>query len=632
MIRHLKPSLFSVAMAIPAMVAWGDEPVIDPFPSSVRPLLEKYCFDCHDSGEAKASVDLEQFGDAAAIWRNPKLWEKVLVQLKEDAMPPAKKAQPADEERKALVAWVGGNLEHPDESRIPRDPGATPLRRLSRLEYNNTVRDLFGVGIQPADNFPPDGGGGGGFDNNASTLFIPPVLMEQYVAAAEAVVAGAKPELLFHVLPGEGKDEATAASENIQWILRRAFRRPATPVELTRFTAIYTASREKGDGYEAALRTVAAGVLMSPKFLFRIETAQPETQEGASMVEGFAMASRLSYFLWSSMPDDALLSAAEGGRLQDAAGLEAEVRRMLVDPKAHAFAENFSAQWLRTKELNSLAPSKTVYPKFTPALKDAFYAEPLEFFRVMLRDNLPITDFLDCNYTYANETLAAFYGIPGVTGPEMRRVELTDRNRGGLLGMGGILALTSYPNRTSPVLRGKWVMEEILGTPPPPPPPFISSAKLGGEAPKDGLTFRQRLEEHRANVECASCHARMDPLGFGLENFDAIGSWRTEVGGVPIDAAGHLVGGSDFSGSAELKQKLMERKEEFVRNLVEKMLSYALGRGLEAADWLPVYHIVKAVDADGYRSQTLILEITKSFPFRYRRPAVSSPTIAESHP
>jgi len=612
-----------------AAFAWGDD-AVSSFKQDIRPALEKYCFDCHDSGGKKAGVDLEQFDSMDSLWRDPKLWERVLVQLRERVMPPAKKPQPADEQRVKLASWVAATLDHPDESKLPRDPGRTVIHRLSRLEYNNTVHDLLGVEIRPADEFPPDGGGGGGFDNNAGTLFIPPILMEKLLSAADEIIRHAKPERLFVSLPKEGVDERTAARQSLADLARRAFRRPVEAREIDRLLGLYDATRQRGGSHEDGVKLAAKAILVSPYFLFRIEPDRDAS--GPFQLGDFELASRLSYFLWSSMPDEELFHIAGEGHLHEPQVLETQVRRMLADAKAHAFAENFATQWLRTKELKTIvSPAPDKFPQYTPALRDAFYAESVEFFDHLLKENRPILDCLDCDYTYANETLAKFYSLPEIKGDEMRRVSLSDHNRGGLLGMGGILSLTSYPRRTSPVLRGKWVMEEILGTPPPPPPPMVNTEKLGSEHPQDGLTFRQRLEQHRQDPKCAGCHARMDPLGFGLENFSAIGGWRTDVSGAPLDASGQMVTGEKFTGPAEMKRLLLDRKEEFTRNLTEKMLSYALGRGLESADWWPVRQIASRVAADGYHAQTLVIEIVRSFPFQYRRPGAPQ-TVASSTP
>ena len=621
--------LATAGIILPAVFALGETTPID-FQKDVRPAFEQYCFDCHDGGSKKADVNLEQFDSADSFWRDPKLWERVLVQLRDRVMPPAKKNQPSDEQRARLATWVAGMLDHPDESKLQRDPGRTVIHRLNRLEYNCTVRDLLDVDIHPADTFPPDGGGGGGFDNNAGTLFIPPILMEKYLEAADAVLAAAKPERLFTSVPREGKDERTAARESLSELARRAFRRTIEPSEIERLLSLYDAARQRGESHADATKLAAKAILISPYFLFRIEADREATEPYP--VSDFELAGRLSYFLWSSMPDEELFQSARNGKLHEPAILEAQVRRMLADPKSKTFAENFATQWLRTKELKTIvSPAPDKFPQFTTALRDAFYDESVEFFGGLIHGNRPVTDCLDCDYTFANETLARFYGIPDVQGDSMREVHLADHNRGGLLGMGGILTLTSYPRRTSPVLRGKWVMEEILGTPPPPPPPMVNTEKLGGEHPQDGLTFRQRLEQHRQDPKCAGCHARMDPLGFGLENFSAVGGWRTDVSGVVVDASGQMVTGEKFTGPAEMKRLLLDRKDEFTRNLTEKMLSYALGRGLEPADWWPVQKIARAVAADHYRAQTLIVEITRSYPFQYRRPRTPQ-TVAATAP
>jgi hypothetical protein len=341
---------------------------------------------------------------------------------------------------------------------------------------------------------------------------------------------------------------------------------------------------------------------------------------GEEILDDWSMATRLSYFLWSSMPDDTLLALASGKKLREPATLDAQVRRMLADPKARAFAENFGSQWLRTKELHTTVhPSKDKFPEFTPALRDAMAEEPVAFLSALFRENRPVTDCLDADYTYANAALAKHYGLPEVKGDALQRVALTDRTRGGVATMAGVLTLTSYPRRTSPVLRGKWIMEEILGTPPPPPPAMIKSLP-NSDRVRDGLTFRQQLERHRQEPQCAGCHKAMDQLGFGLENFNAVGGWRTSVADKPVDSAGELPGGQKFAGAAELKKLLLDRKDEFTRTLTEKMLAYALGRGVENGDWLSVQNISRAVAQDGYKAQRLILEIVRSYPFNYRRP------------
>lgn len=591
-------------------------------------MLEEHCFGCHDDA-AKGDVNLESLSEPGNFWRDPKVWEKALAQLHDRVMPPPKKAQPNDEARARVVDFLRTTLAHPDATKVPRDPGRTLIHRLSRLEYNNTIRDLLGVDTRPADKFPPDGGGGGGFDNNAATLYVPPILMERYLAAAAEIAAAAKPEFLFTSRPGTGKSERTAAGESLATLAGRAFRRPADAEQMNGLLALYDDARKGGESWEDGIRLGTRAMLVSPAFLFRVEDEQAGAE--ASRVSEFGLASRLSYFLWSSMPDEPLLALAAARKLHDSETLDGQVRRMLADPKARTFAENFSSQWLRTKELKTgVMPAADKFPEFTPALRDAMYRETIEFFQALLRENRPLTDFLDSDYTYANEILAKQYGVPDVSGEDFRRVQHTDRNRGGVITMSAVLTLTSYPRRTSPVSRGKWVMEEILGTPPPAPPPMIKTLPTS-DKPKNGLSFRQQLEFHRRKAECAGCHSRMDPLGMGLENFNPIGAWRTDIAGAPVDAAGQLPDSRAFNGPVEMKQLLLERKDEFVRNLTERMLSYALGRGVEPGDWFPVHQISKAVAADGYRTQRLVLEIVRSFPFQYRRSA-ETPKAADTSP
>lgn len=592
-------------------------------------MLDNYCFSCHDD-QAKGGVNLEGFVEDSAFWSEPKAWEKAMSQLRDRSMPPAKKDQPTDEERAKVLAWLTDKLENPDLTKVPRDPGRTVIHRLSRLEYNLTVRDLLGVDTKPADNFPPDGGGGGGFDNNASTLFVPPILMEKYLAAAADIVAAAKPERLFHVFPHDGKDEPTAAKENLEWLGMRAFRRPLQADELKGLLSLYELARADGESWDSGIRLAVRAILVSPSFLFRVEEERPEFD--SYRISDVELASRLSYFLWSSMPDERLFNLALANKLTDPVILTEEIRRMLADPKSRTLAENFATQWLRTKELKTgITPATDKFPQFTPAMREAMINESVEFFHALLRDDRPVTECLEADYVFVNELLAKHYGLPGVQGDHFRKVWVEDNIRGGIATMGAVLTLTSYPRRTSPVMRGKWIMEEILGTPPPAAPPIIKALPTTDKVSNAGLSFRQQLEQHRSKAECAGCHVRMDQLGFGLENFDPIGAWRTEAGGAPVDSRGQLPTGEAFTGPNDLKSVLMLQKDEFVRNLTEKLLAYALGRGVENADWITVRSIAKNVAAENYSSQKLIFEITNSLPFQYRKP-LASPKSASAEP
>ena len=587
------------------------------FQKDIRPILENYCFSCHDE-TAKGGINLEALSKNGAFWREPKTWEKTLNTVRDASMPPAQKEQPTPEERALVSAWIAEALENADSTKVTTAVGRKVLHRLSRLEYNNTVHDLLGVDTRPADLFPPDAGGGGGFDNNASTLFVPPILMEKYLAAASEIVGAAKPELIFHVRPSEGKDERAAALENLTWLAPRVFRRPVQADEVEMLLAFFDTEKRHGASWHEAMRQCVRVLIVSPSFIFRTEEDRPGL--GPQRVSAWELASRLSYFLWSSVPDETLFALARDGKLSEPATFEAQVQRMLTDPKSRTFAENFASQWLRTRELRTSVRPAEKFPEFTPALRDAMAEEPVAFFHALLRENRPLTECLDADYTYANPALAKFYGLGELEGDGFRRVVHTDRNRGGVITMAGVLTLTSYPRRTSPVLRGKWIMEEILGTPPPPPPPMIKTLPTSDKQ-RNGLTFRQQIEAHRSRAECAACHRAMDQFGFGLENFSPIGAWRTNVAELPVDTSGALPDGSKFNGPVELKRLLIERRDEFTRNITERMFSYALGRGVEQTDWLTIRQIARAVAKDGYSARRLVLEIARSVPFQFRSPA-----------
>ena len=406
----------------------------------------------------------------------------------------------------------------------------------------------------------------------------------------------------------------------------RAFRRPVTEEALDRLMNLFSLADTNGESFEQSVQVALEAVLVSPCFLFRGEV-QPEPNNPAVVhpVDEFALASRLSYFLWSSMPDEELFGLAERKALRKS--LEQQVRRMLKDPKAKALVDNFAGQWLQLRNLKLAAPDKKEFPEFDDDLRAAMAKETELFFGDIVQQDRSVLEFLDAEYTFVNGRLAALYGMKGVTGEEFQRVSLKGTHRGGLLTQASILTVTSTPTRTSPVKRGKWVLENILGAPPPPPPPDVPELKEG-KAALTG-TLRQRMEQHRENPVCASCHARMDPIGFGLENFNGIGRWRDREGEFAIDPAGRLVTGETFTGPDDLKTILIKRKrEDFVHCLTEKMLTYALGRGLEYYDKCAVDQVTKRLAKGRYRFSTLILEIVKSTPFEMRRG--EEPQVAEA--
>ena len=627
--RGLFRSWLVVAPLAGAVPARADGPA--DFDGKVRPLLETYCYPCHAGEKVKSDVNLGGYKDVVSIQRDPKQWRQVLTQLNERTMPPEKKPQPSDEERALLVNWIQHTLTNLDPSKFAKDPGRVTVRRLNRFEYNNTIRDLFDFGdvggIRPADAFPADGAGGAGFDNNADTLFVPPILMEQYLSAAAEVLKQVRNDRLLVANPEGGVSKRDAAKKNVAHYARRAFRRPVGDAEVERYLKLFDAADARGDSFPDAVRLALKGVLVSPHFLFRVE--QDRESKEPWPVGDYELASRLSYFLWSTMPDEELLKAAEDGKLHEPAVLEAQVRRMLKDPKSKALAESFGAQWLGVRDLLTTAsPDPQKFPKFNAQLRYSMFDEAVLFVDSVFRDDAPLTTLLDANYTFVNDWLAEHYGIENKVGGGdgrgelMRRVELKDGRRGGVLGLAAVLTVTSYPLRTSPVLRGKWVLQEVLGAPPPPPPPDLPELPKD-DAHQNGLSFRKQLELHRKEAACASCHNRMDPIGFGLENYDPVGRWRTELAGEAVDATGVMNTGESFTGPAELKKVLLNRREQFVRNLTEKMLAYALGRGLEYYDQPTVKEITDGLAKNGYKSSTLVLEIVKSYPFRYRRNAAA---------
>jgi cytochrome c551/c552 len=416
------------------------------------------------------------------------------------------------------------------------------------------------------------------------------------------------------------QETAACAQTIIASFARRAFRRPVTAAETGQFVKLYTLARQQGDGFKEGIATALQGVLVSPNFLFRIERDRPGQ---FAPVSSYELASRLSYFLWSSMPDEALMTAAAQGSLGQPTGLAAQVRRMLRDPKSRALVDNFAGQWLQFKNIDVMKPDIEKFPEFEDFLRYSMRRETELFLENLIREDASVLEILDSKHTYLNERLARFYGIAGVTGPEFRRVDMSKTERGGgVLAQASVLTISSYSTRTSPVLRGKWILENLLNAPPPAPPaavPALDESKVGESA-----SLRQQMEAHRKNPACASCHSRMDPLGFGLENLNAIGSWRTMDGKFPVDASGELPGGRKFQGPVELKTQLMEDKDAFVRALTTKLLTYALGRGLERYDRPVVASISSRLPAKNYRFSALVLDIASSLPFQQRRPALVS--------
>jgi mono/diheme cytochrome c family protein len=420
---------------------------------------------------------------------------------------------------------------------------------------------------------------------------------------------------IFACRPVRPEEEQECARQILSTLSRRAYRRPVTQAEIQTLMGFYETNRRK-EGFESGIQYGIERILADPNFLFRVERAPATAAPGTVYrLTDLELASRLSFFLWSSIPDDELLNLAAQGKLKDRGVLEYQVRRMFADSRSKALVDNFATEWLELRKLRSTAPDPNLFPTFDENLRLAFQKETELFLESQMRADLGITELLTADYTFLNERLAQHYGIPKIYGNEFRRVTLGGEERGGLLSQGSILITTSYPNRTSPVLRGKWLLDNILGMPPPPPPPDVPALKEAGASGKPS-SMRERMEEHRKNPTCAGCHVRMDPLGFALENYDAIGKWRDTSDGAPVDSSASMPDGTAFQGVAGLRKLLAGHREQFVDLFTAKLLTYALGRELEYYDFPAIRKITQEAEADGYRWSSIVAGIVRSMPFQ----------------
>lgn len=813
----------SSAFAADETVALGNR-----FTGEAVPFVTKHCLKCHGEKEPMADLSLAKDLDAKSLVIRRSVWESVVGMIETGQMPPQDQPKPDPAEVDRFLTLVRAIFDDSDRNAKP-DPGRVTVRRLNRVEYNNTIRDLVGVDFNPAEDFPSDDIGHG-FDNIGDVLTLSPVLMERYLSAAESIVnraivpnppkppdrnlsarylepagrgvsenrwrgistrpdtnpiltgplhsrymvpddgeynfqincyaqvtgdipvqvailvcgknvadasnddeanrlsgaavSGLRPFVVLKTLevtarsadkpqqiqvripptkgferiavaivkpagapvaaersadepadalnpdrpapeitlfveqfrlegpldtrpashrallacsPDQSKTEQ--AREVLTRFVTRAYRRPATPDEIQRLVKLTTQVQEEGLSWDAAIQRAFMAVLVSPKFLFRLElddgtgSATAGSTAEPRVLDEFQLASRMSYFLWSTMPDPELTQLATRGELTK--NLDAQVRRMLADPRSKSLVDNFAMQWLQLKRLKSIAPDPKLFPSFNDQLRNAMSRETEMFFEAVVHEDRSVLELLDADFTFMNEALARHYGIADTMGNtagqkatrdggqsiprrEFVRVSLSDKRRGGLLTQASILTVTSNPTRTSPVKRGRWVLEQILGAPPPPPPPNVPELDNGEKAQLTG-SLRQRFEQHRANPACANCHAKMDPIGFAFENYDAIGAFRTKDGEFPIETAGVLPDGKAFQDAGELKSILMEKRNQFTRCLTEKLMIYAVGRGLEYYDRRPVMQIQDALAKGDFKFSVLISEIIKSQPFRMRR-------------
>ena len=589
------------------------------FAARIAPFLQKHCSSCHGENSPEGGLSFVKYRDSANIQTDYELWEHVVRLLNERQMPPADEPQPTPKETAAVVIAIRDELAKFDCS-AAQHPGRVTIRRLNKVEYNNTICDLLGLDFKPANDFPSDDVGEG-FDNIGDLLTIPPILMEKYLAAAEEIATraladeSARKRILVHTPADESKRVETAI-RNVREFAERAYRRPIDGEEAQQLFAIMRFAFEQGAPDHEIMSTVVQAILVSPHFLFRIERdPSRDDKNGIRELDDFEVATRLSYFLWSSLPDEELFSLARAGKLKQQETLLAQTKRMLADPKSRALVENFAGQWLQLRDVSHLVPDPKTFPEFDDELRAAMLGETQQFFAGLIRDDRSVLELLDGNYSFVNERLARHYGIEGISGSEFQRVSLGGRRRG-VLTHASILLLTSNPTRTSPVKRGKWILENVLGEPPPPPPP--DAPPLDEKAETFG-SLRERMEQHRTNEACAVCHRSMDTLGFGLENFDAIGKWRDRDGRFEIDPTGTLPGDRTFSGPAELMTILAtEKKDAFRRCLTKKLLTYALGRGLVSYDRCTIESILRQLDENDNRFSALVAGIVTSDPFLLR--------------
>ncbi|MFO0364613.1 MAG: DUF1588 domain-containing protein [Acidobacteriota bacterium] len=604
------------SFALMVVGGWG----VPDFAESQR-FLETYCKSCHAGKTAVGGFRLEKVASPESFATAAQDWSRLALRVRNGEMPPKGSPAPELNAREELARYVEQTLRTTAcASGIA--PGPAPLRRLNRDEYTATVQDLLDIHLDIGHALPVDGAGGEGFDNAAETLFLSPLHSEKYMETAKLAMDFAAKEYksrtrILVAKPGPGVTPEQAARKILQAFLPRAFRRPVTEAELLPYLSLYSAARKAGEDFEPAIFFALRGALVSPLFLFRTEPVE--------QVDNYALASRLSYFLWGSQPDELLTDLAASGRLQDPEVLRQMARRMLKHDRSWNLARRFTEQWLHTRELaGDKAPDAKLFPEYAKdeELRGDIRIQPQQFFREILVRNLSLLNLIDSDYTVGTSNFSKHFGfklaVRANASKQPQWVELPkDSNRGGLLGMPAVLAVSSYPYRTSPVLRGTWILDSLLGTPPPPPPANVPplAETAAGAAP---ATVRERLEKHRANAVCASCHSRIDPLGFALENYDVIGRWRTEDAGKPVDNSGEMTDGTKIQGPAQLKAALLEHKDLFVRNLTSKLLGYALGRGLTLRDSCTVDAIVAAVKAKDYSAQALIEGIVLSTPFRQK--------------
>lgn len=612
-------SLLLAAAPAPAAAEYGTD--------DAQAFLNQYCLACHQGEKPLAGFGADRLGSIESFREHPDDWTRLVARVANSEMPPKDSPAPDLDAREEFLEWVEATWR---EQACAADvkPAPTMIRRLNRDEYAATLRDLLDLQLDVSGSLPVDGPGGEGFDNAAETLFLSPLHSEKYLDAAKFVLDAASKEfksrsLIFIARPGDGVTEREAATKILANFLPRAFRRPVEPDVVENYVEMFELARRQNQDFEPAIFFALRSALVSPMFLFHVEA-----DENDPVMQQYALASRLSYFLWGSMPNELLFDAAAAGKMDDEHALRHLVPVLMRDPRSLEFATRFTEQWLRTRELEGdKAPDQALLDEYKDSsdFRADILLQPVFFFRHIMRENESLLTFLDSDRTILTRYLAELMELEFEEklskNPEW--IELpSGAGRGGLLSMPAVLAVSSHPYRTSPVLRGAWILDSILGAPPPPPPPDVPPLEENkeGEEPK---SVREMLTQHRANPVCASCHNRIDPLGFALENYDQIGRWRNEDAGAPIDASTELADGTAVDGPQDLKQVMLEKRELFLRNLTKRLMGYALGRGLTPADACAVETIVDRVKERDYEAWALLEEVVLSRPFRY--PGAAAP-------
>lgn len=603
------------------------------FDESIMPIIRGRCIECHRGAEADGEFDLTRYPSGKEVAENAGVWERVGKRVRLKEMPPEGSPQLNDKQKAVFHRWLDSQPKEDPCLQIANEEtqswyrGVVMSRRLTRTEYMNAIRDVTGFAVDPRFEIPSDGAGGEGFDTNGDSLFTSPIHVEQYLAVASDVIGRVlndptsdKRAALRITLPGVRDDGteisvAHAARTTLRQFSRRAWRRPVVADEIDRLMQLFTVEQANGKSYTQSIGQPLKAVLLSPNFLFVVE---PESAAGGlQRLTPHQLAMRLSLFLWSSIPDEQLLSRADAGQLDTPEQVISETRRMIADRKSRYLGENFGLQWISINNLlTSVRPDAEVYPEYSRQLAEDLREEAVLTIANVFRENRSLLELIDTPYVYANGRIAKHYGLLAADDTDWQMVDVGDSGRGGVLTLGATLMATSFPRRTSPVLRGRWLLDDILGSPVPPPPPNVPA--LEEAAADQSVSLRERLELHRKKPECAACHSRMDPLGFGLENFDGLGRWRNSEDGFAIDAGGKLPSGESFTGPNELKRVVLKRSDDFEEHFVKKLLGFALGRELNKFDRCVIDDCLVALKENDHRAGAVIETIVVSYPFQFR--------------